>query len=318
MPIYMDRHNVSEKVTAEHVALLHQQDLKIQHQFNCRGLTYWFDERRRMAFCLIEAPNKEAIQQMHDQAHGEVPHQIIEVDPGVVESFLGRIKDPHPKNEEGLNIIDDPAYRVIMISGFEDCIHLREYFGKRNIELQGALQTMNQDFIRFEGRVVKQVRNYFLVSFSSLLQALLCAIEINSKYADWSDQMGCPNIYLKTGISAGVPVHENKPIFEDTVSSAERLFYISSSNILISSEVRKLYHEENLDVQLDPELFVVLTLSDEKFLNHLMTFLEETWRNPDLQVEDLGSHIGYSKSQVYRKMMSLTGKSPNNFIKDYR
>jgi hypothetical protein len=50
----MDRHDVSDQVTAENVAELHQQDLKIQHQFNCNGLTYWFDEKRKTAFCLIE------------------------------------------------------------------------------------------------------------------------------------------------------------------------------------------------------------------------------------------------------------------------
>jgi hypothetical protein len=32
MPIYMDRHNVSEAVTAEVVAQIHQEDLKIQHK----------------------------------------------------------------------------------------------------------------------------------------------------------------------------------------------------------------------------------------------------------------------------------------------
>jgi hypothetical protein len=32
MPIYMDRHDVSETVTAEQVAQLHQQDVKVQDQ----------------------------------------------------------------------------------------------------------------------------------------------------------------------------------------------------------------------------------------------------------------------------------------------
>lgn len=37
MPIYMDRHDVSPAFTAEAVAHLHQEDLKIQDQFNCRA-----------------------------------------------------------------------------------------------------------------------------------------------------------------------------------------------------------------------------------------------------------------------------------------
>ncbi len=94
MSIYMDRHDVSEVVTAEHVAQLHQEDLKIEHKYGCKGLTYWFDDKRKTAFCLIEAPNEQACSEMHDDAHGEIPHQIIEVDANLVESFLGRIEDP--------------------------------------------------------------------------------------------------------------------------------------------------------------------------------------------------------------------------------
>jgi hypothetical protein len=115
MPIYMDRHDVSETVTAENVAELHQADLKIQKQFGCTGLTYWFDEKRKTAFCLIEAPNRKAIQKMHNRAHGQVPNRIIEVSTGIVESFLGRIEDPEKTDDTVLNIINDPAFRTIMV-----------------------------------------------------------------------------------------------------------------------------------------------------------------------------------------------------------
>ena len=115
MPIYMDRHDVSEAVTAEDIARLHQQDIKVQDQFGCRGLTYWFDDNRKTAFCLIEAPHEEALREMHSFAHGAVPHRVIEVDPSIVESFLGRLEDPKKAQNAGLNIIDDPAFRAIMV-----------------------------------------------------------------------------------------------------------------------------------------------------------------------------------------------------------
>jgi hypothetical protein len=115
MPIYMDRHDVSETVTAENVAQLHKEDLKIEHLFGCRGITYWFDDKRKTAFCLVEAPNKEAVLNMHNHAHGEVPHKIIEVNEAIVESFLGRIEDPIKAQNTDLNIINDPAFRVIMV-----------------------------------------------------------------------------------------------------------------------------------------------------------------------------------------------------------
>jgi hypothetical protein len=94
---------------------MHQNDLEIQDQFGCRGLTYWFDEKRQAAFCLIEAPDENAIREMHKHAHGQVPHQLIEVDPVVVEAFLGRVGDPEKMQEHGLHIIRDPAFRIIMV-----------------------------------------------------------------------------------------------------------------------------------------------------------------------------------------------------------
>src|SRR5690606_40453699 len=119
MPIYMDRHDISGGATAEAVARLHQADLEIQHLFGCKGLTYWFDGERKTAFCLIEAPDMEAIRTMHKQAHGDVPHRIIEVVDTVVESFLGRIQDPKKSRNAALNIINDPAFRTIMVIRLE-------------------------------------------------------------------------------------------------------------------------------------------------------------------------------------------------------
>jgi len=61
MPIFMDFHDLPEGISAKHVAEMHQADLKIEHKYNCRGLTYWCDEKRQTAFCLIDAPNNRLL-----------------------------------------------------------------------------------------------------------------------------------------------------------------------------------------------------------------------------------------------------------------
>ena len=87
MPIYMDRHD-AKGATLEGCAVLHKKDLAIQGKYGVRFITYWFDEVRSKAFCLVDAPNKDALQKAHDEAHGGVANEIIEVDPAVVEAFL--------------------------------------------------------------------------------------------------------------------------------------------------------------------------------------------------------------------------------------
>ena len=114
MPIYMDRHYL-EGATHQVLATAHEKDLANQSKYGVRFITYWFDEARSTAFCLVDAPNKDAIQRAHDDAHGKVPSEIIEVDPAVVEAFLGRVKDPPPAASGGQAPLD-AALRTIMFT----------------------------------------------------------------------------------------------------------------------------------------------------------------------------------------------------------
>ncbi len=312
MPIYMDRHDVSDEVTAEIVAQLHQADLKIQDKYNCKGITYWFDDGRKTAFCLVEAPNKEAIQKMHNHAHGQVPHRIIEVDDAVVESFLGRIEDPVKAKNTALNIINDPAFRTIMVIRTKP-LHLLEHnkFVKANYQkLTGSIHT---SLNTHKGRMVKQQLYYCLAAFDSVTQAVQCALDIQNSTANQQNQWA-----LSIGLSAGVPVTEKDGIFEDTIKIAERLCEYDSSPISISTEVKDLYESEHLNVPINSSFVHALSTTDEKFLNNLMDYIEQVWDKTTLNASDFCKNLGYSKSQFYRKMMAVLGKSPNTFIKDYR
>ena len=86
MPIYMDRHFV-EGATRHAIAQAHEKDLAIQDKFHVNFITYWFDEARSTAFCLVSSPDKESVQNAHAEAHGLVPHEVIEVDPAVVDAL---------------------------------------------------------------------------------------------------------------------------------------------------------------------------------------------------------------------------------------
>lgn len=318
MPIYMDRHDVSETVTAENVAQLHQEDLKIQDQFGCRGLTYWFDGKRKTAFCLIEAPDVKAIQKMHNQAHGQVPHNIIEVDASIVESFLGRIEDPVKAQNTALNIINDPAFRTIIVIA----LFRLSLIQNDSAQFKSSLHNYNNAVLKllnvYEGQVVKQTEKHFLVSFKSVSNAVHAAFDVQLLFKDFRNDMNNNKILLKIGLSAGVPVTEKKLIFEDTIKLAERMCKNIKGEIIVSSEVKELYNSENSNDLSEGESRFFLTQTDEKFLTLLMDYTESTWSNTNLKVDDFSKPVGCSKSQLYRKMVLLTGKSPNTFIKEYR
>lgn len=318
MPIYMDRHDVSEDVTAETVAKLHQEDLKIQHKFNCRGLTYWFDDKRKTAFCLIEAPDKQSLIDMHNSAHGEIPNRIIEVDSNIVESFLGRIEDPEKSKNLSLNIINEPAFRTIMMTGLQQFSYLNAGPQLLKLSLHSINQSISDTINYFKGRVVNQTGDYFLVSFESVSHAINCAVKVQTDFNEWKEKNKVDNIKLKTGLSAGVPVTDKKFVFEDTIKRAERLYYVSRAKIVVTNEVKELYQSENQNISIQKDTVRPLSPKDERLLNDLMNYMETKWNDHSFQSHHLCNELCLSKSNLYRKMVSITGETPNTFIKDFR
>lgn len=318
MPIYMDRHDL-KSVTAIDVAEAHREDLKIQDNYKCKGLTYWFDKDRGTAFCLIEAPDEHCVKEMHDHAHGLIPNQIIEVDKNLVNAFLGRIEDPQPTNlfeNSDLPIIEEPAFRTIMHTCMVDFELLKSTLG--NEEVANVINTQSNIISNalklFEGREVKQTGTGYIISFASVTNAVICALEIqkNVKLAD-------ENIQINIGLSAGIPVTEKNGFFGETVQLAKRLCDVAQKGkVVVSSQVLDLYNDEKL-IDLRKEAAIqAFSPSGEHFLTLLMDNTETIWNEPDFDVGKFGKQIGLSRSQLYRKTSSITGLSPNDFIKEFR
>jgi hypothetical protein len=78
----MDIHHHVEGLTADAVGQAHQADLNTQQKYGVKYLRYWFDEGTGKVFCLIEAPNREAAIAVHQEAHGLLADELIEVKEG--------------------------------------------------------------------------------------------------------------------------------------------------------------------------------------------------------------------------------------------
>jgi hypothetical protein len=75
----MDVHNMSGGVSAADVAKAHEADLETQSQYGVEYKRYWVDEQAGKIFCLVEAPDAEAANTVHREAHGLVANEIYEV-----------------------------------------------------------------------------------------------------------------------------------------------------------------------------------------------------------------------------------------------
>ena len=79
MPLYMDVHNLGAPVTVDDVAKAHAADLETQDAHAVHYLRYWVDEGNGKIFCLVDAPNPDAANCVHKDAHGLVADEIYQV-----------------------------------------------------------------------------------------------------------------------------------------------------------------------------------------------------------------------------------------------
>ena len=314
MPIFMDRHIVPG-IEAKHAAEAHREDLKIQDEYGCRCMTYWVDEDRGSAFCLIDAPDIDAVKQMHDRAHGLMPHEIIQVNSNVVEAFLGRIQDPEGYfgEDPNLKIFNDPAFRIILVSTSTPLTLLKHRLGEEKAERLISLyhDTMRSQLKKYEGREVELRGGGFTASFVSVTQAVDCAMAVLEQLHIAADL-----IDLRMGLNAGMPVSKSPDLFGDTVKMARYLCGIGKDNeIVLASIIREIYKNDGKGGSAQ---FKALPLVDENFLLLLMDTLSNNWQDAQFGVFDFCSIMSMSKSKLYRKTKELTNFSPNELLREYR
>ncbi len=316
MPIYMDVHIVPG-VKAKNVAEAHRKDLLHQEEYGCNCMTYWIDEGRESIFCLIEAPTKEAVEEMHRNAHGLVPNKVIEVSNNVVESFLGRIYDPEDTEttDDGLKVFSDPSFRILVVTKTTDPVLLKYNLGE---EKATELLTEHNNIIRKNlplcgGREVEHAGSGFIISFNSASKAVSCALAIQQEMpGELADKIG-----FRMSINGGEPVENSNKLFGDTIQLAEHMCSVAKYlQVGMASSVKELVSKDHLQQRWNN--FLTLSPQDESLLQLLFTKLDENWQNPDFDVDDYCQEMAMSKSQLYRKTIALTGMSPNLLLKEFR
>ena len=304
-------------VKSKSVAEAHQKDLHHQEEFGCNCITYWVDETRESIFCLIEAPDKDAVIELHGKAHGLVPNKVIEVSSKLVESFLGRLYDPSDAeiSNDGLKVFSDPSFRILLVAKTTDPNLLEHKLGaeKANELLSSHNNIIRKNLSQHGGREVEHEGSGFVISFSSASKAVACALAIQKDMQDaHKDAFG-----FKIAINAGEPVEKSNKLFGDTIQFAANMCSIAENfQIAIASSVKELVSKDFFNNK--KKNFLSLSPQDENLLEALFCKLEDNWQDADFDITDYCQAMAMSSSQLYRKTISLTGLSPNILLKDFR
>jgi class 3 adenylate cyclase len=282
MPLYMDIHELGE-ASVEDVAKAHVADLEAQEKHGVNYLKYWVNEKCGKVFCLVEAPNAEAANSCHREAHGLVAQKIIEVQPELADGFLGRDIETNPAGAVLLpgDASDerDPGIRTVLFTDIVDSTTLTQSLGD---EAAMALFDVHNTVVRnalanLGGREVKHTGDGIMASFISAAAAVKCATQIQRELAKHTENQRERPIKVRIGAAAGEPVEQHDDLFGCTVQLAARLCsYASPEQILVSNAIAELYLGKGFAFQDVGE--VVLKGFDRPVRAHAVAWADQAMR----------------------------------------
>jgi class 3 adenylate cyclase len=246
MPLYMDIHNLDEGTTPEDVAKAHAKDMETQRKYGVEYTKYWVNETGKKVFCLAHAPNAEAAERVHREAHGMLPDKIIEVEPELAEGFLGGVET----NAAGAVIFSggaadarDPGIRTILFTDIVNSTTLTQLLGDdAALVMLGVHDSIVRDALSaLGGREVKHTGDGIMASFVSAAGAVRCAIQIQREFDKHAQANPDRPLKVRVGAAAGEPVEQNNDLFGSTVQLAARLCgHAQPEQILVSNAIPDL------------------------------------------------------------------------------
>jgi signal transduction histidine kinase/DNA-binding response OmpR family regulator len=110
------------------------------------------------------------------------------------------------------------------------------------------------------------------------------------------------------GLAFGATDYMTKPFnFEILLSKIK--------NLLALQDTFKRTYKKQLDIQIED---VEVASGDEKFLRNVVDYIEKNMSNDRLSVEELSREMAMSRVSLYKKLLTLTGKSPLEFIRSVK
>ncbi len=239
MPMYMDVHPGFGDATADDVAAAHRRDLAVQDKYGVKFLTYFFNNPEGKTFCLAEAPDPEAMRACHNEAHGLMPNEIMEVDGPTLGMFLGDWARNIPDRAliDGPGSEPDTGLRAIVFTDIEGSTEMSTSLGDdaavAAVRAHDAI--VRESLSLTGGREIKHTGDGILASFTSVTKAVQAAIEVQHRAAT------TPDLAIKIGISAGEPVDGSSDIYGAAVNLAARICgHAAGGQTLAAGTIRDL------------------------------------------------------------------------------
>ena len=307
MPLFMDFHRIdSDAVTEEDLYKAHLRDIAVQNKHGLVYIRYYLNLPQKSAFCLMEAPSREACIESHKEAHGAGACNVIEVSrEHEFIPFMGE----GDQNEHDLALTlsgeIDSGYRTILSVSF--------------LDLEGRDDEIADEIIRCikrnHGNVVKGPTDEIMSSFIHASDALKGSLGIKGYFESLPNK-----IPFSIGMATGKPVEEQgTEMFQETKRKVKVMSGLGYWLGICMDENTRLSALRNDDPpQLDATPIIVLDAPLYEEMEGLHTVLSENLGNAAFDTAGLSQELGLNRTQAYRKIYGLLGLPPMRLLSDLR
>lgn len=226
MPFYMDIHTI-DGLTPEALAKAHAADVQAQAKHGVNYLKYWINEHRCKAFCLVHAPTPEAAMAVHREAHGFVAEKIIEVDPDMLDGFMGASQANASGEVQASPVVSGPRDNAIRSIVFTDIVGSTEITQRLGDEAAMEVLRLHDEVVRealatLGGREIKHTGDGIMACFHSAVAAIRFSARVQQSLAQRVTESAHP-VQVRIGAAAGEPVEQGNDLFGSTVQLAARI-----------------------------------------------------------------------------------------------
>jgi AraC-like DNA-binding protein len=300
MPLYIDLH-IDSNLTPDIIKQCHVADKAIQAKYGVRYLQILLNQPQGYLFCLIEGPDKESCAKVHQEAHGNIACNILEITQADFSALLANKQTDamdFTLNSDGTL---DTGTRVLL---YLNLLGSPEHYRAAKEIIKDVL---DQD----QDRTGESFENQLIVVLDSSTAAINKALRIRDEII----RSALP-IELRMAVNMGPPLKEKGNFFEDVRRSVDYFSFVSTNGqVTVSSKIMQHFTGDQKEIA---HAVKVLSSPDEKFLNQVMECIEKVWDRNDITMPDFAREIGMSKSQLARKLKALSNLSPNDLLKEYK
>lgn len=93
------------------------------------------------------------------------------------------------------------------------------------------------------------------------------------------------------------------------------MLMVRIEKLIEQQEKRKQEFSKNIEVNPSS---ITITSVDEKLIQRALEYIEKNMDNTEYAVEELSRDLGMTRMNLYRKLQSITGNTPSDFIKSIR